>query len=175
VSAHHLVEREQTERGLGLSHEHAQPLDHVPCAPVVLHDVIEDFCDLGIVHRLAGEDPSGRLGVAENRGQGLHQLVRERGRHRADVGHARHVHELVSLLSKLSFGAPLLRDVAHDGDGAFAPADSQGTRRPDCLQRAAVSSAHLDDRVGISGWPRRRRSAIRQEARVLQRGVNEVG
>jgi hypothetical protein len=66
-----------------------QPADHSGRALVVLDDVLEDRPHLLTVRPLRPQDPLGRLGVAQDRGEGLAELVRQgRGElpHRRDPG-----------------------------------------------------------------------------------------
>ena len=80
-------------------------------AQVVVHHVAQDRAYLLQVGRLPRQDPLGRLGVAEDGGQGLVQLVGQGPRQLAQDRHARKAGQLVALPRRVQLGLPPLGDV----------------------------------------------------------------
>ena len=74
-----------------------QPLDHLGGAHVVGDDVAHHGADLAQVGVGLGEQLQRRFRVAEDRGQRLAQLMRERARQLAEHGGAAEMNELLLL------------------------------------------------------------------------------
>ena len=104
----------------------AQAADDLASVLLGLDDVAEDFRQLRAVDLGAGEETQRRLGIAEDGGEGLVQLVGERTGELAEHGHAREMgqfrahflHLPLGLLARCDHGAHVGR-LDHAGAALF--------------------------------------------------------
>src|SRR5206468_5341972 len=82
--AHRLVEIESLHLAATLLEKATEPADHVARPLVVLDDVVEDLPHHVEVRRIGAENALAGLGIAQDRGQGLVELMGERSRELSD-------------------------------------------------------------------------------------------
>ena len=128
-----------------LQHE-PQTLDHLTGAPVLIHDVLQDLACLVHVRLAPGQEALDGLSVAEDRRQGLVQLVGERPRQLADRRDAGEVRELAVLLEKALLRILERRDVERDAEGPRRRSPGPPAPRP--LAPRSSGSGHRAARSG---------------------------
>ena len=107
-------------------------MDHLTRPVVVLDDVFQDLAHLRQVGGAGAEKTLRRLHVAQNGGERLIELVRQRRRQLAHRGEARHVGKLRAMALRLVLGrAPFL-------DGGRQEHHGNGDRDQEQLQREHV-------------------------------------
>ena len=158
---HDMVQLGGDELLVGLFHQQAQMVDQLPGPLVGLDDLRQDGADLRDVGRVVRQKALRRLGIAQDGGQRLVQLVGERARELGERGHPRQMGQLHALLALLHFGLPPCRDVAHDADGTGLALQ---VHRLDAHQglpgsAGAVAQRHLH--VAVAGGIARQRGNVR--------------
>ena len=106
--AHQVVEFDGCVLRVALAQQGPQALDDLRGAFIVLHDILQDFDELSRACRTLLQHAERRLGVAEDRGERLFELVRERARQLTEHRGARQVRELLTLIAR----SPLRRACA---------------------------------------------------------------
>ena len=99
--AKEIADVERPEGGGLFANERAQPLDHLTRPVVVLDDVFQDLAHLRQVGGAGAEKTLRRLHVAQNGGERLIELVRQRRRQLAHRREARHVGKLRAMALRL--------------------------------------------------------------------------
>ena len=114
---HDLVQVDALERPLGRADHDTQAADDLAGALVLADDVAQDLAELLVAGLALGEEALRRLGVAENGGQRLVQLMGERAGQFAQHRHARQMRQLaVALLCpQLELFSPENLEVQRDG------------------------------------------------------------
>ena len=136
--ARDLVEIEQLPVRFSALEHRAQAPDDLAGAPVRARDVFEDLVDLMQVDGLPSEHAAGGLGVAQNRGQRLAQLVGQRTGELAEDRDAAQMRQELALLLRLTLGALALGDVPDRRDEARVTAHLDGLGRDDRLAQLPV-------------------------------------
>src|ERR1700722_20690614 len=86
-------------------------MDHFAGASVLADNVIENRAELIEIDRVAGEEFPSRLGIAEDGGEGLIQLMGERAGEFAEHGDARQMGQFVALAKLRAFGILALGNI----------------------------------------------------------------
>src|SRR6266542_7070883 len=92
----------------------SQPVDHLAGSLVILDNILQDLLHLFEVRRHGREKPLCRLRIAEDRGQGLVQLMSQRRGEFADRRHPGDVAQLLAEPLHLQFRPPARQDIGED-------------------------------------------------------------
>src|SRR5688572_14092233 len=105
-----------------LFHECAQLVDHLASPPVVLHDVLKYLAYLFQVGRVGVEKALRRLGVTENGGERLVQLMGQRRREFSHRRDASDVGQLCTLPGRFEFSFFVVSDVGGGSENVVSHA-----------------------------------------------------
>ena len=163
------VEVEKLGSMLALAQQSAQAADDLAGAVVLLHDVVQHFAQLGEIGLRHRQHAAARLGVGEDRGERLIDLMRDRARKLAQERDPHQMRELATLLLDLDLRTLERRDVGKDA------ADAQ--------ELSGIVIARLRARIDPVDLatdrnpkvPPRRRPAMHGGAHRLGEGVAIVG